>query len=308
MAKQLSRTRQLSAKVMFAAMQILVEKGGEAPGREVIAQIEKRVELDEWAKEVYEKTGNTRWKSILQFYTIDLIKAGYLVKKSGVWYVTTEGKSALELGEAKLAENAMSAYRNWRETNPRELSVTVQTSDLDTDIQDVDKVVVEQEQEATIQQMEEQAIDGLRQQIDRKNAYEFQDLVAALLRGMGYYTPFVAPKGKDGGVDVIAYQDPLGVVSPRIKVQIKHRDSTATVQEVRELMGLLQKEGDVGMFISTGGFTSDAKVTARTSHVHVELVDYDRFIALWQEFYVKLSDVDKDRLRLRPIYFYEPAI
>ena len=74
----------------------------------------------------------------------------------------------------------------------------------------------------------------------------------------------------------------MGVVSPRIKVQIKHRDSTATVQEVRVLMGLLQKEGDVGKFISTGGFTSNAKVTARTSHVHVELVDYDRLIALWQ--------------------------
>ena len=26
----------------------------------------------------------------------------------------------------------------------------------------------------------------------------------------GYYTPFVAPKGKDGGIDLIAYQDPLG--------------------------------------------------------------------------------------------------
>jgi predicted Mrr-cat superfamily restriction endonuclease len=50
-----------------------------------------------------------------------------------------------------------------------------------------------------------------------KNAYEFQDLAAALLRGMGYYTPFVAPTGKDGGVDIIAYRDPLGTVSPRIK-------------------------------------------------------------------------------------------
>ncbi len=28
-------------------------------------------------------------------------------------------------------------------------------------------------------------------------------------------------------------------------------------------MGLLQKEGDVGIFVSTGGFSPDAKVTAR---------------------------------------------
>jgi restriction system protein len=63
-----------------------------------------------------------------------------------------------------------------------------------------------------------------------------------------------------------------------------------------------------GLFISTGGFTSDAKTTARSSHVHVELIDFDRFIALWQEFYQKFNDEDKDRLRLRPVYFYEPAI
>ncbi len=35
-------------------------------------------------------------------------------------------------------------------------------------------------------------------------------MVAALLRAMGYYTPFISPRGKDGGVDILAYQDPIG--------------------------------------------------------------------------------------------------
>ncbi|MEI9479023.1 MAG: restriction endonuclease, partial [Deltaproteobacteria bacterium] len=48
---------------------------------------------------------------------------------------------------------------------------------------------------------------------------------------------------------------------------LKHRESAASVQGVRQLMGLLQKEGDVGLFISTAGFTTDAKGTARCSHV-----------------------------------------
>jgi restriction system protein len=72
-------------------------------------------------------------------------------------------------------------------------------------------------------------------------------------------------------------------------------------------MGLLQKDGDVGMFVSSGGFTPDAKSTARGSHVHVELIDLDRFIALWQEFYPKLTDEDKGLLTLVPIYFYAPS-
>ena len=68
-------------------------------------------------------------------------------------------------------------------------------------------------------------------------------------------------------------------------------------------MGLLQKEGDVGIFVSSGGFTPDAKAAARNSHIHVELIDLARFIILWQEFYSKLSDEDKALLPLRPIYF-----
>ena len=68
-------------------------------------------------------------------------------------------------------------------------------------------------------------------------------------------------------------------------------------------MGLLQKDGDVGMFISTGGFTGDATSAARGSHVHVELIDIDRFIELWLKFYNKMTDEDKRHLPLRPIFF-----
>jgi len=108
---------------------------------------------------------------------------------------------------------------------------------------------------------------------------------------------------------VIAYRDPLGTVSPRIKVQIKHRvDIPVTVQEVRQLMGLLQKDGDVGIVVSSGGFSTDAKATARGAHVHVELIDLDRLITLWQEFYSKLTDEDKSLLPLMPLYFYSPSV
>ncbi len=299
MAKEkLSRSRELAAKVIFAALQILGEKGGQAPGREVLSEVEKRVTLDDWAKATYEKSGYIRWQSILHFFSIDCIKAGYLVKKKGVWYLTPEGESALKLGEIGLLNAATTAYRKWRNEN--------QPVDIVED-QDVGEEG-QQGQEATIQSIEQLAIEGLKKQINHQNPYEFQELVAALLRGMKYYTPFVAPKGKDGGIDVIAYRDPLGTVTPRIKVQIKHRESSATVQEIRQLMGLLQKDGDVGMFVSSGGFTPDAKTTARSSHVHVELVDQDRFITLWQEFYPKLADEDKALLPLMPIYFYAPTV
>jgi restriction system protein len=123
---------------------------------------------------------------------------------------------------------------------------------------------------------------------------------------MGYFTPFVAPKGKDGGVDITAYRDPLGTEAPRMKVQVKHRETATPVQDIRQIMGLLQKD-DVGIFFSSGGFTSEARSSVRNSHVHVELIDMERFIDLWGQFYDKLPDEDKRLLPLKRLYFIAPT-
>jgi restriction system protein len=292
--KKMSPTRALAAKVIYAGLSILRDNGKELPVRDLMDKIEKTVSLDAWAKERYEKTGYVRWESIFHFYSIDCVKAGWVIKKKGMWYLTPEGEDALKLGPEELLDTASERYRKWRADNP-----VTQQEEAPPDEQGP--------QPPSYDDIEQRAIEGLQQYINAKNAYEFQDLVAALLRGMGYYTPFVAPKGKDGGVDVIAYRDPLGTQSPRIQVQIKHKEAAASVQEVRQLMGLLQKEGDVGMFVSTAGFSPDARAAARGSHIHVELVDLNRFISLWQEFYDRLKDEDKVLLPLRPIYFVAPV-
>uniref|UniRef100_UPI0040577560 restriction endonuclease n=1 Tax=Candidatus Electronema sp. TaxID=2698783 RepID=UPI0040577560 len=287
--KEISASKALAIKLIHAALSVLQENDGEMPARELIDAVGQRVELDDWAKGHYEKTGAIRWKSTLNFYSIDCVRAGYLVKKKGSWYLTAEGKEALKLGPTELLESAQQGYLQWKFQQQAHKG-----EEIINDAAEQEEMTLDPEQIAR---------EGLERQLGKFNPYEFQDLVGALLRGMGYYTPFIAPKGKDGGIDIMAYRDPLGTESPRIQVQIKHREAGASVQEVRQLMGLLQKEGDVGLFVSTGGFTADAKNTARSSHIHVELVDLSRFISLWQEFYEKLPDADKALLPMTPIYF-----
>ncbi len=291
---QREKTRVIEARLGFAALKVLKENGGEMRGRQVIEEVGKKVQLDDWEKQRYEKSGRYRWQLMFGFCSMGLTKAGFLIKRKGVWFLTPEGDSALKLGEAALWETVGKKYREWRITNPKqpEISGPEAVATDDTAKQD----------EISSEEIEQEADEQIENYINRKTPYEFQDLAAALLRGMGYFTPFIAPAGKDGGVDIVAYRDPLGTSSPRIKVQIKHRESSAKVEEVRQLMGLLQKDGDVGIFISSGGFTPDAKTTARNSNVHVELVDLPRFIQLWQQFYEKLNDEDKARLPLMPIY------
>ncbi|HKV42612.1 MAG TPA: DUF262 domain-containing protein, partial [Blastocatellia bacterium] len=51
------------------------------------------------------------------FFSIYCIKAGYLLKKSGVWYLTPKGEGKLELGDIGLLDSASVEYRKWREEN-----------------------------------------------------------------------------------------------------------------------------------------------------------------------------------------------
>ena len=291
----LSPSMSCAAKAVFATFEILDKSGGELPAKEIMSLIPGKIELTEWEQQRYEKTGYIRWQSILHFYTIDCSKAGYLRKQKGVWYLTEEGKNVIPLGAVGLLESATKKYRKWDKDRK---------SDNTIDNKNDDDIPEEKAQKVTLEQMEESAIDGIKEYIKDKNPYEFQDLVAAILRAMGYYTPFVSPKGKDGGLDVIAFQDPLGANKPRIKVQVKHRpDSAIAINEIRELIGLLNKDGDIGLFVTSGRFTIDAEKFARDSHIHVKLIDGDTFIDLWKSFYSKLSDEEKNLMLLQPIYF-----
>ena len=290
-----------ATKTLHAALSILKDNGGEMKASDVKDLIPGRVVLTDWENHRNEGRTYERWKSHLAFTIIDASKAGLLVRKKGRWYLTPEGSDAVELGPDRLFEMVKERYKSWKKENPK-LASTGDDFEEPTEGQPVE----EQEIEATLEDVQSRALDGIKAYIDSKNPYEFQDLCAALLRGMGYYTPFVAPRGRDGGIDIIAYRDPLGTVAPRIRLQIKHRDSKATGPEIHQLLGVLRNDGDVGIFISTGGFTPDANQAARNSRIHIELIDEERLIRLWQDFYQKMTDEDKALLPLLPVYFLAP--
>jgi restriction system protein len=188
---------------------------------------------------------------------------------------------------------ANDAYHEWRRLNPK-----VETPDEDPNDESAEK-----DNGMNLDMLESDAREGIRKFIVSKSPYEFQDMVAALLRAMDYHTPFIAPKGKDGGVDVIAYVDPLGATTPRIKVQVKHYpDTPIAAKEIRSLVGIL-RDGDIGLFVTSGTFSPAAKQEAITSKEYVKLIDGDELITLWQQYYTKMSDEDKNRLPLRYIAF-----
>lgn len=276
------------------ALKIAVEHGGSYPIRQILEEMERCLNFDEYEKAIYEKSGYIRWQSILHFYSIDVTKAGWLRKHKGIWYATEEGKKALELEPEKFIEIATTKYREWAES--RELVKEKEEPEI---IQS--SITTSYEQAQSVSREE------IKSFIKNLNPYDFQDIVAALFRGMGYYTPFVAPPGPDGGIDIIAYKDPIGAELPRIRIQVKHRPETKVNRsEVAALIGDLQGEGYVGVIVSTGGFSPDALNEIRKASKHIEEIDLERFIDLWEEYYDKLSDEDKVLLSLRKISFLAP--
>ncbi len=275
----------------------LQKMGGEARVRELYAQAEPKLGLSAYEKQPYEKTGYIRWESILHFYSIDCVKAGYLQKSNGRWMLTPQGAEALKLAPLDFITTAQAKYRAWK------------SAQASNGVENTPSETVEEEQvirQTAYEQAREQAQVEIENFITEKLSwYDFQKLVGDLLIAMGYHIGHIAPPGPDGGIDITAYKDPLGTMTPRIRVQVKHRGEKAKVQEIRELQGLL-KEGDVGMFVATGGFTKDAIDAVRTAAKHIEIIDLGRFIQFWQQYYGTVPESGKTQLPLRTLYFLAP--
>ncbi|HXF48218.1 MAG TPA: restriction endonuclease [Verrucomicrobiae bacterium] len=101
-------------------------------------------------------------------------------------------------------------------------------------------------------------------------------------------------------------RSPLGVRGPRIKVQVKRGVERMTVKEIRSFLAVLS-DGDVGLFVSAGGFTKDAEDEVRNQEKRrTMLVDLRRLFDLWKEHYVKIPEEHRRLLPLRPVYFLAP--
>lgn len=281
-----SRSKRLATRLMREVLVLLNENNGEMPLTDIITRIEKRLTFDEWESHKYDN-GYIRWVSIMQFFSIDYSKAGYIVKNKGRWFLTDEGKDALlKYNAEELYNAAHQAYREWskkqKEATGEELTEQAESVNHYSDIK-------------------AQADDDLLNYIQSRTPYEFQDMVAALLRSMGYYTPFIAPKGKDGGIDIIAYSDPLGATKPILKVQVKHYNlnNPVTVDVIRSIFGVAKN--DVAIVVTSGRFAEPARQEAR--QFNVRLIDGYEFSELWIKYFDKMSEDDKARMPIEPIYF-----
>ena len=167
----------------------------------------------------------------------------------------------------------------------------------------------EEEEKKELQQIKEDNIGKARELIKDKilklTDREMEHLVAAILRSMGYKTR-VTPVGPDRGVDVLASPDGLGLQEPRIKAEVKHRQKTTMgPQDIRSFLGGL-RDGNRGLFISSGGFTKEAKYEAERATIPCTLIDLEDLASLVIDNY---ENFDLEGCTLIPLTkVYWPAV
>jgi len=287
--------RKRRGELLRAVFEVLVKYPDGLQAKTVLAETENRLTLTSYEAGHFETSGDRRFEKLVRFQTLNAVKAGWMVKDKGTWTITPDGESALSryADPTEFMAAAEAGYNAWakqQEAGPQ------QPSDTDTS----DEI---SEPSITVEVAHQTAFAQISSFLAIMNPYDLQRLVAGLLRGMGYSVAWVSPPGKDRGLDILAFRDPLGAEDPRIKVQVKREQSRTDVKGLRAFMSLLNP-GDVGVFVTLGGFTSDAESEARNSETRrVTLLDERDLLDLWTKHYHHIPAEDRALLPLTPVHY-----
>lgn len=167
-----------------------------------------------------------------------------------------------------------------------------------------DEVVDEEQLESDVGNIDDMARDlrarsrkFIKDKITQLDWQDMQELVAGLLRAMGYKTR-VSPAGPDRGKDIVASPDGFGFEQPRIVVEVKHRPNTSMgAPEIRSFLGGRHGD-DKGLYVSTGGFSKEARYEAGRAAIPVELLDLDGLV---KEILRHYTEMDVEAKQLIPL-------
>jgi restriction system protein len=160
------------------------------------------------------------------------------------------------------------------------------------------------DEDTTVAKVSEEIEQSTRDFIAKKLTQElkghpFEHFIAHVLNILGYRTR-ISPEGADGGIDIIAHKDELGLEPPIIKVQVKSNDNDITPDKVQALYGNVAA-GEYGLFIAISSFSKKAREFAK-SKANLRIIDGDELIDILLQHYEQLDSKYKAIIPLKKIY------
>lgn len=282
-------------RLIRALFAVLKEHPDGLAAKDAISAVEEAIELDPSETGAFEQTGQQKFPRLIRFATIPPTKAGWMVKQDGTWTVTDEGLKALEQlsDPEQFFKHARQLYLAWKKANKAATGADGSDDEEATE-EEIDSAV-------SLEDDEDAARAEILAFLAKMPPYDFQTCCAKLVNALGHEVAWISPPGPDGGLDFVAFADPIGASGRRIKGQAKRQQSKQDVGDVGAFLSKL-KSDDVGVFIALGGFTKNAEMEARSYERRCVLLDGADFVRLWIAHHDRLDEEAKALLRLRPIW------
>lgn len=156
-------------------------------------------------------------------------------------------------------------------------------------------------EEELLEDVEDKALEFIKDRVSQLDWEQMQELVAGILRAMGYKTR-VSAVGPDRGKDIVASPDGFGFESPRIVVEVKHRSGAMGSSAIRSFLGGRHPD-DKGLYVSTGGFSKDAYYEAERANIPLTLMTLDELVQALLEHYEELDMDTKQMVPLKQLYW-----
>src|SRR6266851_2638959 len=168
-------TRRRVGELQRGVFQMLLDHPDGLPAKELLEKLAKVVPPTEFEKSEYAKRpGVRRFERMARFATIGPVKAGWLVKSKGHWYVTEEGKKAYNqiTDPEQFNREARRLYLQWRATQPETIA------ELEEVTPEGPSPIEKAGEASTVEEAEETAWAEIEQYVQAINPYDLQKLVA----------------------------------------------------------------------------------------------------------------------------------
>ncbi len=268
-------------ELLRSVLELLWNKPEGIPAQDILAYIPQITNLSDYEKGYAPPTNIPRYERIVRLATIPMVQAGWLIKNNkGRWFITEEGRQA-----CRRFRNAQELYKEALDR----LEIVKQGTPTYA---------------MTVEEAEEKAWDQIQRFLQSTRRAALQNMVADLVRAMGYYVAWIAPPEKEHGrIDLVAYTDPIGAKGPRILVQLQHKGQPVTMEGLKSFLSALS-DADYGLLISTGGFTNEVTEEMRKENFKkATLLDLEGFFDFWVRYYDQLSEEARSKFPLTKIYF-----
>lgn len=221
-------------------------------------------------------------------FTNRIYWAVHTLKRHGLLDGTaSDGFQVTRKGRQALATHKGDIYVSYTKGLIGEQSYTV-LGDVEDTIEESTGVTPDEQMGELYGRLEEKLADEVLERVGRVHPGQFESLVVALLKKMGYGDGKVVGGSRDGGIDGIINQDQLGL--EKVYVQAKRWQTPVGEPEIRNFSGSLSARGaSKGVFITTSTFASNARETARNisaGNQFIRLIDGQELARLMIEFNV----------------------